>query len=425
MTWLTFILLVPEVIFGLLLACVAYSLRKSLWALFRENRYAKEHPGYSKTIAFDGELRGVTATGLSVNYRLGLTFNRINDEEFNAAKMLALESQQALADRYSREVFLPLLSKRGYEFVIGKRHKADESDSDDEFCAAIARRISVAGEKYLEGISYPELSDSLRKLSYKGSGCQVQFREFFLDSFSEEVIENNYASLAEDELEVIEQSERYAQSDEKLAVAALKRRLTFLREHKRQIHDTYGVVIETEASGRALKIAWRFKANKPPASDLIGMRKTGGGFFPNYGDLVQNGSWVIQSSLDGKTTEPLNEGETYFYTFVFRSWANTKDERIYPVARFKVTMESKAETDAIEETISRLQVKTLPDPERETLSKALKELGSYLEMDTAFEAMEHSFVGQIENSQYSAETKAQKIERLQDIVRQIRSKYEP
>jgi hypothetical protein len=101
-----------------------------------------------------------------------------------------------------------------------------------------------------------------------------------------------------------------------------------------------------------------------------------------------------------------------------------KNKPVIAVVRFQVTA-SMDEVETIRAAIRRIEARKAPDPEKETLSRALNELGEFVEMDTAFEAMERSFMEQIEKSNHSEETKKLKIERLQDIVQTIRSKYEP
>lgn len=221
----------------------------------------------------------------------------------------------------------------------------------------------------------------------------------------------------------IEKGEIYSAYDEMLAIAVLKRGLDLAQGQYKQRHEDSMVSIETERAGRGFKIKWTFGPHAPAAYELVGFRKTGA-FYPDQWDEVNNGSLVMQSPKSGETTEFLKEGETYFYTFILKPWDSDKKKQRYGIARFQITIVARDETDAIEQTIRRVEEKKTRDQPSPHVARALKELGSYVEFDTAIEKTAQQLIQGIKDSGYSAEQKQDKIERLNDLVNDIRANYD-
>lgn len=260
------------------------------------------------------------------------------------------------------------------------------------------------------------------QLPYNKNGCEVKLAHFENNIFTNELIEENYAMLTEEQKEAIQNDDRFGAWEEMLAVAALKRQLDFLKKGKNTFEADY-YSIETERAGRSLKIRWKLREGVS-GYNLLGFKATGG-FSADKWDEHENGIRIVDACKNGETTELLTEGEAYFYTFFLKPFQKTEQTRSCSALRFQLTIETKTETEAIEDILKRFEKRIEPDPGKENLSRALKELGSYVEMDAAFEAMEKSFAGEIGKSDRPDAEKERKIERLRDIVAQIRSKYEP
>jgi hypothetical protein len=377
---------------------------------------------YPKLFQIETGFDAHTLTGFRIGYRLTLECERINDAEFSTSHMHSRSAQLLLALGFRDSVLLSFLGERSCFFHLGWEQPRARGKVYDVFPVDICQVIQTNGHVAVREIPSHELARELKKIPFSAYGCAVRLVDFHTAPLSENLVNENYAMLSKEIKEAIQKDERYGAWEEMLAIAALKRRLEFIENQYRQKHDSEWVPIETEQAGRGVKIKWRFTDAAPPEYELIGYRKTGGFSPDNYGD-DSNGMRVIQTHTTGEVVEFLSEGETYFYTFVLQPWK--KGEKAYAIARFQITVETKTETDAIEAVLNRLEATKIAAPEKETLSRALKELGSYVEMDTAFDAMEKSFSDQIRDSDLPEEAKRRKIERLHDIVVQIRSKYEP
>jgi len=233
--------------------------------------------------------------------------------------------------------------------------------------------------------------------------------------------------LSEEQKTALLLDERFGAYEEMLAIAAMRRQLDFFEEPKQE-YDAVAYKLEVERTGRMVKLKWTIHDSVNIEDyHLLGFRNTGG-FSKDQLSEDGNGQRIVDAWRSGETTEVLNDDESYFYTFFLKRWDVTRKRPKCNSLRFQLTTAVTKQAKAIRSALERIErrKKTLPpDPEKENLTKALKELGGYVEMDTAFEAMEKSFIDQIGKSSYSEADKQRKIERLQDIVRQIRSKYEP
>jgi hypothetical protein len=358
--------------------------------------------------------RARTKEKFYVEYELELAIKRVETGEFIKADMDLEKSHQILADDFNRYVFLPFLREHSYMFHL-------DSKGGDPL-ATIVENCETEDKSRCRGVDEQRLKSELQSLSYIKNGCLMTIRRFSV-YVPHELVEENYWTLSESDRDEIEKNENYVAFDEKLTVAALKRQLEFLRSQQKQRYNFGEIGIETERAGKALKIRWKFKNRICRGYELVGFRRTQG-FYPNQYDLDNNGTRVVQSRVDGEVTEVLEHDTAYFYTFLYEPVSARKNKPVIAVVRFQVTA-SMDEVETIRAAIRRIEARKAPDPEKETLSRALNELGEFVEMDTAFEAMERSFMEQIEKSNHSEETKKLKIERLQDIVQTIRSKYEP
>ena len=254
----------------------------------------------------------------------------------------------------------------------------------------------------------------LQKRKYKPSRS--------LEEGSNETIEEDHAILRKDQIDAILSDNCSGEDGENFALTALKRRLHFL-ESAREKYESDNFVIETKRIGRALRIKWRFKPNTLRRYDIVGFRKTGG-FFGDKWDESNNGTLVIQSDKDGESTESLNEGEAFYYTFFLKPWTEGFGSPKRSSLRFQVTISTTDEMDALNVLITRLRQANSGADRRPNISRAIKELGRNVEFENAIAHEEKVWAQQIGASNYSPEEKEEKLERLREMVARIRDDYQ-
>jgi hypothetical protein len=378
--------------------------------------------GGAQNPTLDASFRRKTRAGFFVEYSIRWRVERESLLIFIVSGMHKPAVQQQFVSTFNAVVMDPIFSETPLSFRITWNPDA-LIGSAAEFPVTLDAFVEKEGEIQNHNVGVGKAKSILSEKAMETGGCRFIVQEFELKPLSHELIEENYAMLSDEQKKEIKEDNHYRAYEEGLAVALLKRRLDLLQTgaHK---YEANGFTIETEKAGRSLRIKWRFNANGA-GHYLWGFRNTGG-FSNDQWNETGNGTRVVDSYRDGEVVEVLQEGTTYFYNFFLKAFQDVEGQpgKKSPL-RFQSTIETKAETEEITQLLSRFAERNEPEPEKETLSRAMKELGSYVEMDTAFEAMEHSFIEQIEKLNHPEETKKLKIERLQDIVRTIRSKYEP
>jgi hypothetical protein len=407
-----------EIIFKVLLVLLGIIIFFATWLVLGAWLWLKEKVEPSKPTSLETPGRARTKTGFPLNFSLSWAVKRLDNKWFALFNLLNDYLGLSFGSSGTRK-FLNALEPASMFFQIVWNEQA-EIESPEEFSPQVRQGLERDGKFDLCNVQLDEMCSNFP--SFEDGGYVLSLRGITLFTFDRDTIEENYAMLTEEQKAELEKTERLTHYEERLAVVALKRRQELLG-NKKEVYETNHVSIETERAGRRLRIKWRFKPGSPAGYDLLGMRKTGG-FFPDQWDTQNNGMLVIHMPSNGETTEVLNEGETYFYTFILKAWQETAEKPRFGVCRFQVSIETKEEREALETILTGYKERTKLDPEKETLSRALKEVGSYMEMDTAFEAMERSFVAQIEKTNYSEEVKEEKVARLRDLVRLVRDKYQ-
>jgi len=359
-----------------------------------------------------------TPANFTVRYRLDLEIQNagksINDDTTKQP------SKATVTETFNKEAFVPFLERHSYSFRFALRRSA-LNERLYEAHVPIGELVRKGDQAFFREKANSEIVCELQQTPLINGGYSISLKNFDQNFISDELIQKNYAMLTEEQKEDVEKDERYQAFDEALAVAALKRRLEFMESQCKQRHDSSVVAIQTERSGRSVKISWQFKTAAPSGYILLGFRKTGG-FFNNLWDENNNGTLVIHDTVNGSVIEPLTEGETYFYTFILKPWSEDAEHPKYSIVRFQITITNE-EKELIETTIRRI-VKASSGG-REQISHALKELGSYVEFDTAFETTAKTLEAQIgDNPVYSAEEKEEKIARLRDVMASLREKYQ-
>jgi len=367
-----------------------------------------------------------TPTGFKVRYGFQLICRRLNEDESKREHMLDKRKQEEFVTAYNEEVLLPYLRERSCFFHLEWR-KAIELDKQYEvFRTPVCQLVVEDGR--LDICEFPDtkIMNELRSTPLVMNGCDGVMGEFNRNIFDDDLVEDNYAMLTEEQRKAVVNDPRYGAFEEMLAVSALNRRLELRGKLANQFHESEWFSVQTEKAGMTVKIAWKMKEKVPAGFELVGFRKTGG-FHPNAHDEENNGTLVIHSFQDGETIEPLDEGEANFYTLYLRAINRNRDgtRRVYNALRFQIIVSALETTEKLRELLKRIeQRRPSVDQNAESLVLALKELRSYFELDNAFDAMKDSFSEQIRGGNYSRSEKAEKIGRLNDIVNLIRNKYQ-
>ena len=213
---------------------------------------------------------------------------------------------------------------------------------------------------------------------------------------------------------------RYSGFEEGLAVHALKRRLEYERQQFKQVHESDWVTITTEQAGRGIKIKWQIKQQR--GLDLLGYRKSGS-FSSDQFDEASNGVLVVQATRSGEVIEFLKEGETYFYTFLWRR-STPRPFTYWGASRFQITLMTEDERKLIADAIRRIQGPEKQETLDPVISRALKELGRYRQFETAMRNAEKEAVADIQKTPLSDSEKREEIEKLRDQVSLIRERYQ-
>jgi hypothetical protein len=390
------------------------SLGKALF-LFLEKNLAGSGRRY-----LDHVVTAKTIANFSVAYRMRLEVKRVKTLDYLVGMMFDAET---VRDEFNRFFFNPPFEKGSFRsrlgWPIGTKAEARLAESPRAF---ICREVKRNGEKFVQDISLgPLLREVLADPQLIVRGCKMTVDEL-REELPDRLIEENYAMLTDEQKNEVLPEERYNELDEILAVAVLRRRLDFVGAQSKQTHDSSMILIQTERAGRRVKISWQFKPEAPQGYDLLGFRRTGG-FFADQWDENNNGTLVIHGKRGAalEAIEPLQEGETYYYTFILKpSKADTAYQK-YAIARFQMTITAD-ETELIESTIRRIE--KAAGGGREQISHALRELNLAVEYHEAIDEVNKSLKEKVRRKKLPAEEEERQIEIIDDLVRTKRSKYE-
>jgi hypothetical protein len=217
-----------------------------------------------------------TLTGFKVKYRLELLFERVNNDEFNRARMLDDYAKYSLVVHYNNEVFWSYFNDTSCFFGIQWRMVNRLGEDYGMASTPVCRLLPNNNDLAVGTMHDHEMESELRKLApFIKNGCAVTINYFRRDIFDIELIEENYAMITDAQKQAILASDRYGAHEEMFAVAALKRRYDFLDKNE-QKHETDHLSIETVKAGRGVKIKWRFTQMNPFPYELLGFRSTGG-----------------------------------------------------------------------------------------------------------------------------------------------------
>lgn len=421
--------------------CVAAVLWLVAYLLWRLNKHAGsiEEP-YPLHFLVEKTFDAYTLSGFNIRYRVRVLAERVDDEEFEKQRLRDPMHQEFLADEFNRRVIQAHMDEKSYFFHVEWREVAAIGKLFHVFPVLICEFLVENEEAYVREVTLPRFQAELRvrvlgqenpSVSRESfgkifseimiKGCKVALSDFWIPPMSEELIKRNYNMLTKEQKEAVLLDPMFGKGAEVVAVGLLKHRLDLL-QHSAQKHEADLFSVDVEKVGNVVTIKWTLKEGAAEHF-LLGFRARGGFSADSLSDTT-NGSRVIDTTKDGQVVERLPQDDAYFYTLFLKPFRESERMTRKSLLRFQISVASKAETEAIEATLANFE-KRKKAAEQDMLSQALKELGAYVEMDTAFDAMKKSFAEQIEKGGYTEEEKERKTERLNDIVDTIRSKYEP
>ena len=385
------------------------------WQRLKQEEWRRLHP--PKLFLIEHRFRAQTLIGFDVEYWMNLACERVDVEQSIREEVLNPVVTEIIAYEFRDKVFEPHFNDRSYFWHLDPRSVPALGVS-----TMVAEVAKEDGLEVVREVRRERLKAEIILLPpLKCRGCEIKLLDFSIPALPDELIERNYRVLSDEQKEEIMESAEFGVAAEMLAVSLLRERLNLLRGGS-QKYTAGTFTLETEKVGRSFKIKWKL-ATGAYGHFLLGFRNNGG-FSKDQWSEDQNGARVIDASSDGEVVEVLQDGVSYFYTFFLKPFQETEHVRRNSPLRFQITIESRAEIEAIEATLKKFEEKQKPELEKENLSKALKEIGSYVEMDHALDALGESFAEGIRKSDRPEEEKQKKIERLEDFVRIVRSKYE-
>lgn len=403
-----------------ILLLVYYVLKsKVLWGILGGLATFWHRSSYEKHRRIENEFyRGKTLSGFNVEYSLSIGCTRVGG--YDADNYMHHAGVENAFKEEANNTFIKFLEEHSYCFHFGRQQLNAINELTNVQPILVQHNFNEKGELSSREVPVASVNEELKNLPpIVCRGHELRLFELKVPILSDEVVDENYTMLSEEQKERIANDPDFGLTSEAFVVGLLKRRAAIFKIASEK-HGADCFEVETEKLGRSIRIRWKLY---PTATGhhLLGFRKTDG-FSSDQWSETDNGTRIVDARGNGEMTDPLKEGGMYFYTFFLKTFDGDNKQSLL---RFQVTMDTEAEKAAVANALKGFEKRTTPEPEKENLAQALKEVGSYMEMDTAFEAMESSFVEEINKSNHSAETKQLKIERLQDVVRQIRSKYEP
>lgn len=329
--------------------------------------YRQDRIGYWGLHHFARSYLTKTAGGFWMVYTLRGNLKRINNDAFNAARMLEESSIDRLVDNYNQEVVVPHLADTGF-FGFGW---TGEVPAENIRAQPHVWRYRVIGNGRSRKVQIDRnRSDTVKALNqipFERDGCEVSLVLMDVAMPEKKLMDENYALLAPQTLEAIEGEYRYRYIDEASAVAGMKKlwdtKAVMFEAMTDQKHDANYVTVQTRRVGSCIEIAWTFNEdNDWNDYNLLGFRKQDG-FGPSTYSEEGNGIRVIDSNRNGSAVERLNEGETYYYTLCVTrlqrpGLLEKGGVRYLEAIRFSLRVPTKAEFREVDDRLEKLAGKT-------------------------------------------------------------------
>lgn len=378
---------------------------------------------------------GVTDSGNKILYTITCEIDKVDHEQFRAARMLKQNRQDMLLDEWHRTVFTPKYRELRCSF----RLLINFFYGKPSFC-----RIIKEGEKDFVAFDQDayETIKEIAKIPFQKNGCSVKI--FALEATLDEACaaENNYMLRKLNGVNDLENSEVYRKNQEAVVITFINGRFQlekqFMTAQFDQKHSGKMFDLSSRLVGQSLEISWDLKRSDDGVHTLRGYRRENG-FLPLEKGLEEQGTYIVETQRSGKTVHHMQEGKEYFYTFLL-----TFEEPVYAEKtlgdifgsprvvgqktntvdsiRFSVRVPTQAETLHIEKNLERLAGKDTPakNPKREKINRAFEELTSFVEFEESMSQWEKDLITQIEKKNYPVEEEKEKIERLKAVVESLR-----
>ena len=362
-----------------------------------------------------------TLASFAVPFRVILQCQVSNHDQYSKDRQKFDGEDSPVAGAYRDSVLRPLLDEHDCFFHLAWREVIYKESIYDAFPVTIERVTEKDGKIVVSEFLPVDFKEALEKIPFADSGCAISLVDFHTSGLmSPALIEENYKMITDEQRRAILADPRYSGFEEGLAVHALKRRLEYERQQFKQVHESDWVTITTEQAGRGIKIKWQIKQQR--GLDLLGYRKSGS-FSSDQFDEASNGVLVVQATRSGEVIEFLKEGETYFYTFLWRR-STPRPFTYWGASRFQITLMTEDERKLIADAIRRIQGPEKQETLDPVISRALKELGRYRQFETAMRNAEKEAVADIQKTPLSDSEKREEIEKLRDQVSLIRERYQ-
>jgi hypothetical protein len=380
----------------------------------------------------------VTDGGSKIQITISCNVDKIDHEEFRAARMLDRNRQDMLLDEWYRAVFLP----RFAELKCSFRLLIDYFFWTPSLC----RIVKEGNEEFVAFDQHGyETVKEIAKIHFKKNGCSVKLfaLEASMDEASAE--ENNHMLRILNGVNAVENSEAYRKHQEAVVVTLINGRFQlekqFMTAQSDQKHSAKSFDLRSRLIGQSLEISWDLKRAADGVHTFRGYRRENG-FLPLEKGLEEHGTYFVETQRNGKAVQHIQDGKEYFYTFCL-----TVEEPVYankslmdtilfndpkPVGtktkivdsvRFSARASTQEEKLRIERALDKIAGKSVAseDPKRAKLNHAFEELVSFVEFDENLSQWEKDLTARIESKSYSDEERKEKVERLKAVIESLRA----
>jgi hypothetical protein len=379
-----------------------------------------------------------TAAAFKAKYKISCFVQKINVEEFRAARMLDENNQEALIDAWHKDVFLPLFQELRCSFhFFGKW--ANPNSENPCLC-----RIEREGDRefLFWDLHCVDLEQRLKKLPpFEKNGCSLTLSCMNTESY-ESLIKENYDMIKMRAVDIPDEASPIRILEEFVVIKMLHQQFELEQQFQHiqtnQKHKGHYIRVETQLVASTIKLTWDCNHKDNVGYRLRGYRNDTG-FADNRDDLSRQGTCVVDTQSRGESVQRLLEGREYFYTFLLTNEEPVNAEETFmqnvrvifgsPIVkgmrtiivdsvRFAIRVPTPAELARVEQSLEKIKQPSV-DPKREKINLALEELSSFVEFEENISELVMELVKRIERKGYPPKEKAQKIARLKALASQL------
>ena len=136
-----------------------------------------------------------TLLNFKVEYELSLVASRLDPEEFKKHQMLTEQSRERLAEHANEKSFLPYLEREGYFFSINLPRSIEPGKIHEAFSPTLYQFVEREGETFFRQYASGSFKGALYQVTYTEMGCEVRLGCDLPATFSDALIEENFAML--------------------------------------------------------------------------------------------------------------------------------------------------------------------------------------------------------------------------------------